>query len=114
DPADADRLVAMTETVLAESRDGGRTWSSIPGPQLVFLTWNDSQGLWGVASDGETYERTDKGWEPHAPLPGQPQELLVTDDEVYAAAADARGATGIYVSTDRGETWELRYSDAKR
>ena len=114
DPADADRLVAMTETGLAESRDGGRTWTSIPGPQLVFLTWHESAGLWGVGPDGDTYERTDNGWEPHAPLPGQPQELHVTDDEVYAAAADARGATGIYVSTDRGETWELRYSDAKR
>ena len=114
DPADADHLVAMTENGLAESRDGGRKWSSIPGPQLVFLTWHESEGLWGVGPDGATYERTEEGWEPRAPLPGQPQELLVTDNELYAAAADERGTTGIYVSTDRGGTWELRYSDAER
>lgn len=114
DPADSDHLVAMAERGLAESRDGGRTWTSIPGPQLVFLSWHESEGLWGVGPDGETHERTDDGWEPHAPLPGQPQELLVTDGEVYAAVADARGTTAIYVSTDRAETWELRYSDARR
>ena len=110
DPDDADHLVAMTERGLAESGDGGRSWAPIEGPQLALLSWNAKQGLWGVTSAGETYQRVEGRWEPREALAGKPEALLVTDDELYAAAA-GDGATAIYVSSDGARSWRLRYSD---
>jgi hypothetical protein len=109
DPADADHLVAMTQQGLAESTDGGRTWTRIAGPQLAVMSWNESQGLWGVAPTGETYRRDGEGWQSGGALPGSPQALLVTDDGLHAAVSEGE-ATGIYLSTDGGETWAPRYS----
>lgn len=110
DPAEADHLVAMTEQGLAESTDGGRSWTGIDGPQLAFLSWHESRGLWGVTPEGQTYVRKGESWDPGGALPGLPQELLVTEDPFYAAV-DEGESTGIYVSTDEGETWTLRYAD---
>lgn len=110
DPADGDHLVAMTGQGLAESTDGGRTWSALGGPALAFLSWHQSQGLWGVTPEGQTYTRVGASWDPAAALPGPPQELLATDDELYAAVQEG-SSTGIYVSTDDGQSWEQRYSE---
>ena len=110
DPADADHLVAMTERGLADSRDGGRSWQPIDGPQLAFVSWGTELGLWGVSRTGQTYQRTATGWEPRAPLAGEPQALLVDATDVYAAAL-AGDATAIYRSSDAGGSWQLRYAD---
>ena len=110
DPDDADHLVAMTERGLAESGDGGRSWDQMEGPRLAFLSWGAGQGLWGVSPAGETYRRTGRRWEPRAALAGEPQALLVADDGLFAAASSG-DATAIYVSTDGGMSWRLRYSD---
>ncbi len=110
DPADADHLVAMTERGLVESGDGGRSWDTIDGPRLAFLSWGAEQGLWGVSRAGETYRRVEGRWEPREALAGPPQALLVTDDEVYAAASSG-GATAVYASSDGARTWRVRYSD---
>ena len=110
DPADPDHLVAMTDRGLAQSGDGGRTWSSVGGPHLAFLTWNARQGLWGVDLEGQTYQWAGEAWRQAGALPGRPQALLVSDTEIYAAADDGE-RTGLYVSTDAGRTWRLRYAD---
>lgn len=110
DPADRDHLVAMTDSGIGESTDGGRSWSSIAGPHLAFLTWNAKQGLWGVDANGQTYQRVGEAWRRAGALPGRPQELLVTDGALYAAADDGE-RTGIYVSTDAAQSWRLRYAD---
>ncbi len=110
DPADADRLVAMTKRGLVESGDGGRSWHPMDGPKLAFLSWDAKQGLWGVSPAGETYQRVDGRWEPRAALAGEPQALLVTGDELFAAASSG-DATAIYVSSDGARSWRLRYSD---
>lgn len=110
DPADGEHLVAMTQRGLAESHDGGRTWEPLGGPQLVFLSWGAQLGLWGVTPTGETYRRVDGRWEARKSLAGEPQALLVAGSELYAAVS--RGdATEIYVSSDRGGSWRLHYSD---
>lgn len=113
DPDDPDHLVGMTGRGLAESTDGGRSWSPITGPDLAFLTWNGTEGLRGVDRNGQTYQRVGEAWQPGGALPGRPQELLVTDSELYAAVEDGQ-RTAIYVSTDGGENWQLRYADGQR
>lgn len=111
DPGDGDHLVATTQRGLAESRDGGRSWEPTDGPQrLAFLSWGAKQGLWAVAATGETYRRVDGRWEPREALAGEPQALLVTSDELYAAVSSGN-RTAIYVSSDEARSWRLRYSE---
>ncbi len=45
-------------------------------------------------------------------LPGEPRALLATSDTLYAAVFGDDGMAGVYSSTDRGATWELRAQDA--
>ena len=110
DPADADHVVAAGPDGLLGSTDGGRTWSPQDGPLLVALSWDDTTGLWGVASDGATHHREPSGWVQAGSLPGQPQALLATADALFAVAVDGQ-RTGIYRSTNGAETWDLHYRD---
>lgn len=110
DPADPDHVVATTERGLAESVDGGRTWQPVDAPHVAFLSWGADQGLWGVSPAGETYQRVDGRWERRQALGGEPQTLLVTDEEIYAAVTAGDG-TEIHVSSDAGRSWRLRYSE---
>jgi len=112
DPGDADHLVATTEQGLAESGDGGRKWAPVDGPQLAFVSWGSELGLWGLSSTGETYRRVDGRWEPRKTLAGEPQALLVTGKQLYAAASTG-DATALYLSTDEGRSWQPRYSDER-
>jgi hypothetical protein len=112
DPADADHLVATTGSGLAESRDGGRTWTPADGPRLAFLAWGRELGLWGLGPNGEAYQRDEGRWEPRQKLAGEPQALLVGEKELFAAVSDGGGAA-IYVSEDGARSWRLRYSNTK-
>jgi hypothetical protein len=109
DPAAADHLVATTGRGLAESRDGGRSWEPVGGPQLAFVSWGPELGLWGLGPNGETYQRVDGGWEPRQKLAGEPQALLVGEKELFAATSQGKG-TAIYASSDGARSWRLRYS----
>lgn len=108
-PDDRDHIVAMTQQGLAESGDGGRTWTPVDGPAAAFLSWHPDRGLWAAGLGGEIYVRRESEWDERERLPGAPQALLVTDGVVYAAAT-AGDAAGIYVSDD-GRSWRLRYAD---
>ena len=112
DPADPDHIVAGAAEGLIDSRDGGRTWRSLPGPALVALSWDETAGLVGADIEGGVHRSSDGGaaWSAVGRLPGSPQALLTTPDGFYAAA-EADGATAIYRSTDGGRTWRLRYRD---
>jgi len=111
DPADADHIVAAGPDGPLESTDGGTTWEELDGPLLVTLSWDETAGLWGVAPDGATHHREPSGWVQAGSLPGQPQALLATADALFAVAVDGQERTGIYRSTDGGETWDLHYRD---
>ena len=111
DPADADHLIGAGPEGLVESGDGGREWAPLEGPGLVTLSWDDEAGLWGADAAGTVWHRASEGWEEAGELPGEPQAFLATADSLYAAAHDAQDQTGIYESTDRGRTWQLRYGD---
>lgn len=113
DPADPDHLVGATPAGPVESTDGGRQWASVPGPPVVVLAWDAASGLWGVDANGQVHQSTDGGnWTEAGTLPGPPQALLAASDSLYAAA-EADGVTGIYQSTDDGQTWTLRYRDGQ-
>lgn len=113
DPEDPDRVVATTPEGVQTSADGGRTWEPVDGaPELVFLAWDRDSGLWGVDPGGTVYHTSapDLDWEQGGSLPGPPQALLAEGTTLYAAAMEG-DVTGIYMSTDGGTTWQLRYSD---
>lgn len=111
DPDNEDHVIAAAPGGIAESIDGGRTWNSTQGPQLVALSWDGRAGLWGAELGGVVWHRSDDEWERVGALPGQPQAFLATADALYAAAHDDNDLTGIYLSTDGGRTWDLRYRD---
>lgn len=113
DPDDGDRIVAATPGGLRTSTDGGQSWNDPSGPELVVLSWDSDGTLWGVDQTAEVQASSDGGrtWEAVGDLPGEPQALLASDGDLWAAAAGNLGLTGIYRSTDGGHTWGLRYRD---
>ena len=112
DPADAEHVIGATPEGLAASSDGGRQWAGLSAPAVVALAWDEASGLWGIGPDGQVHRSTDGGttWGATGTLPGPPQALLAAGDTLYAAA-EGGDATGIYQSTDDGQTWSLRYRD---
>jgi hypothetical protein len=111
DPANPDHLIAATPSGIADSADGGRTWTAVDGPQLVTIGWHPDSGLWGADPAGVVWHHDGDRWSEAGQLPGQPQAFLAADDGLYAAVFDDHDETGIYQSTDDGHTWTLRYQD---
>jgi hypothetical protein len=107
-PDDADTIVGTTyDATVVASRDGGRSWQ--PGhdaPELTFVSWVDTPGLFGLGTDGSIHQSTDGGdtWQERGSLAGQPAALLAEADGLYAATSEA-----ISRSTDGGHTWSTLY-----
>lgn len=110
DPTDPEHVIASLADGLHESTDGGRTWTIVEGPNPGALSWDPSAGLWAADADG-TLHHSDNGstWSVAGRLPGTPQAFLA-GDTLYAAV-DVEGVTSIVESTNRGETWRVRYRD---
>ncbi len=83
-----------------------------PGAEFVYEAWDAEIGLWGVTGSGDVERSEDGGrsWTSVGSLPGEPPALLADGDTLYAAAM-AGEITGIYRSTDGGQTWPLVYRD---
>lgn len=113
DPDDPGHIVGAGPSGLLDSTDGGRTWRAASGPPLLALSWDAAAGLVGAEEDGTVHRSQDGGatWRAAGQLPGPPQALLATPDAIWAAAGDHDGATGIYRSSDDGQTWDLYYQD---
>lgn len=106
DPSDPQQLLATTNEGLARSTDGGRSFTA-GGPRVAILSWPAVDNLWAVAPDGTVLHSADEGWQFHplGQLAAQPEAFTAVGSMVYAAAADG----GIYVSTDGGKTFTVRY-----
>lgn len=111
DPDAADHIVAAVPDGLAESTDGGRTWTGTDGPPLVALSWDAEAGLWGADGVGGVWRHEGSRWDRTASVGGEPQALLATPDALYTAANSSDHATSIYRSTDGGRDWGLIYTD---
>lgn len=111
-PADPGRALATDQTgrLRAYDSDGGE--QDLPAaPVLIYLDWVGPDQVVGLAPDGTAHLSRDRGatWQAAGTVPGQPS-ALEADDRGWYAASD----TGLYVSTDSGDTWTplLQYSDA--
>ena len=113
DPDEGRRLVAASPWGVRLSSDGGRMWAEPVGPDVVAVSWAADGTLFGIEASGAVQRSADGGasWSGSGRLPGQPQALLAADDALWAAALGEGEVTGIYHSTDGGQTWELRYRD---
>jgi photosystem II stability/assembly factor-like uncharacterized protein len=113
DPDDRDQIIGTSPEGLIDSDDGGRTWTTVEGPDIVFLSWERSTGLWGVSANGNVHRSSSgRSWEQVGSLPGPPQALLAYEDVLYAAAQEGE-LTGIYRSDDEGDSWQLQYRDER-
>lgn len=114
DPSNTNILYTGNDISLDKSVDGGLTWTAIGQPASrnggMAIDSFHPNTLYNAASDNFEY-RSDDGGQIWAQLPTSPQNVyqgLITDplrpDTVYAATK-LSGATGVFVSSDRGVTW---------
>lgn len=100
-PREPNTVAATTESGVAISRDGGRTFDAAQGPVVVFVAWSEG-GLYGLSPDSAVYRSTDGAtWTKATTVPGgRPQALGVgADGRVLMATAG-----GVFESRDQAAT----------
>ncbi|MFI6422055.1 F510_1955 family glycosylhydrolase [Streptomyces sp. NPDC050842] len=110
-PATPGTVLATTETRVARSADGGRTFAPGEGQVLSYVSWGAPDALFGVDPSGVLFRGTDTGtgsgvrWARVSTVPGgAPQALTVVDARRLLAATQV----GVYESRDGGLTFERR------
>ncbi|WP_318211920.1 hypothetical protein [Streptomyces sp. SJL17-1] len=106
-PADPGTVLASTESGVARSTDGGRTFAPGAGRVLAYLSWGAPDALFGVDPDGVLFRGTGggAGWTRVSAVPGgAPQALTVVDARRLLVAT----GDGVYESRDAGLTFERR------
>lgn len=113
-PTEPDTILATTESGLARSTDGGRTFQAVrDAPTLGVLAWRQQDSLYGVGPDGTVHRSTDSGatWARRGSVAEQPEAVTVDvrdgKETLYVAAGDR----GILASTDGGTTFTTRYDE---
>jgi hypothetical protein len=107
-PADADTILATLDEGLARSTDGGRSFAVVTGaPPIALVAWPTPQLVYGITVAGALVASTDGGttWAQRGSVDGRPQAFIAENDQTLHAATD----TGIYTSTDGGQTFKPRY-----
>lgn len=110
DPNDTDRLIAPDMAgALATSSDGGRTWSSLGGPEgAMAAAWNPQNTQEIIAAGMQGAERSTDGGETWTPveLPSGTSAVSYAPDgnTIYAGVLSGEQAI-VYRSTDDGNTW---------
>jgi hypothetical protein len=106
DPRDARRLLAAGPRGLFASRDGGRTWSAVPGASGM-LAWPAPDRLYRVRADGTIDVSRDRArtWARVGEVGGRPGAFeAVAAQDLYVALHDGT----VKHSTDGGRRWTLR------
>ncbi|MFF2779990.1 F510_1955 family glycosylhydrolase [Streptomyces sp. NPDC058052] len=100
-------LVATTDTGVARSTDGGRTFAPGAGQVLAYVSWGAADALYGVAPDGGLFRSADGGgaWSRVGTAPGgRPQALTAVDARRLLVATQ----DGVYESRDAGRSFARR------
>lgn len=103
DPTDAARTLATDPTGQLRAYTAAGDEQLVPdAPALTYLDWPVPDELAGLAPDGTVYLSRDRGttWQNTGTVPGRPSAFEV-DTRAWYAASD----TGLYTSTDHGDTW---------
>ncbi|MEU3745728.1 MULTISPECIES: F510_1955 family glycosylhydrolase [Streptomyces] len=124
-PAAPGTVLATTETGVARSTDGGRTFAPGTGQVLAYVSWGAPDSLFGVDRSGVLFRGTGTGtgngvgagaapgaatgsgirWDRVSTVPGgAPQALTVVDARRLLVATQ----DGVYESRDGGRTFERR------
>ncbi len=107
-PADPEVVLATTESGVARSADGGRTFSAGAGQVLAYVSWGAGDALFGVAPDGVLFRSGDGGraWSRVGTVPGggAPQALTVVDARRLLVAS----GDGVYESKNAGRSFVRR------
>ncbi|MGW6391753.1 F510_1955 family glycosylhydrolase [Streptomyces sp. NPDC055103] len=118
-PAVPDTVLATTETGVARSADGGRTFAPGRGQVLSYVSWGAPDALFGVDPSGVLFRGTETvtaagagpalRWTRVSAVPGgAPQALTVVDARRLLVATQ----DGVYESRDGGRTFERRVAVA--
>jgi photosystem II stability/assembly factor-like uncharacterized protein len=109
-PSNPELVVAATGRGLARSRDGGRRWQPVRGPDGLLLDWPRPDALWTITDEGQLWHSTDAGgsWRQPGKINGQPEAFLAHEAKLYVAVAQL----GIVTSTDQGRSWQVLYREA--
>ncbi|WP_406064780.1 exo-alpha-sialidase [Streptomyces sp. NBC_01077] len=106
-PTTPGTVVATTESGVARSTDGGRTFTSGTDQVLAYVSWGAPDALFGVDPNGVLFRGRDggTGWTRVSTVPGgAPQALTVVDARRLLVATQ----DGVYESRDAGLTFERR------
>ncbi|MDQ3937090.1 MAG: YCF48-related protein [Chloroflexota bacterium] len=112
DPADAEHLFFGHHGGLLESRDGGRTWqqTALRGVDAMNVS-SPSDGFFQIAGHDVYIETTDGGrtWaDVPNDLPGLDLHAFAADPGDDSHAWTYSVGFGLFETTDRGRTWQLR------
>lgn len=97
-------LATTPEAQLLRSDDGGHTFETLStAPELVLIDWASTGELVGLGPDGAVHVSTDSAatWESATQVPGPPQAIDITARRWHVATT-----SGLYVSTDSGDSWQ--------
>lgn len=104
DPEDPDYVLALDESTLFRTDDGGETWRPLGPSESARLAWPAPDALYRANSDGTVLASDDRGrsFTEVGKLDGEPWRLKALDGKrIYAALADAT----IQFTDDGGRTW---------
>ncbi|WP_328941121.1 exo-alpha-sialidase [Streptomyces sp. NBC_00250] len=106
-PTAPSTVLATTETGVARSTDGGRSFAPGAGRVLAHVSWGAPDALFGIDPNGVLFRGTGggTGWTRVSTVPGGgPQALTVVDARRLLVATQ----DGVYESRDAGLTFERR------
>jgi hypothetical protein len=108
DPNSPSVLLASTNTSLLRSADAGASWEVV--------STSDTTPIFDPLTKGTVYtvskKSTDDGqtWTPLAPLPDQSGVLAIAVDPFHKGTLYRGSTSGLFQSTDSGQTWTRKVS----